>query len=297
MLDEYEAEMKPESKEKLRQQVEKVLRIKNSTNLDYIRNATEELLNFLQKEELFLHEERRVKERTKMVVEAQSMMMQLKKGKDKPSLSIADTIRNWRKEHIADNENPSFLENLLNSFASLVIGKEPDSPEVLELRNRIASVNDQLQQFVVLYFQAPSPEFKKETKEGLKNLWQKRKKLVRQLRALKRGEMEEKFKEGKSAGVSRLTEEIHSFTGWLLAFYLIYYFVSIYAISKDFGIAQIPYFFYIYKSAFLKYFLVTLFLFHSAISLKIFFFRKSQVATLVMSPIFLIVLLLIFFNF
>ncbi len=297
LLDEYEKLMKPETKEKIRQQVEKLLRIKNSTNLDYIRKTAEELLSFLQKEELFLHEEERVKEKTKLLVEAQGMMMQLKKGKSKTNINITEALRDWYKEHIKDREVPSRLDSFLGFFVGLLIGANAETPEMLEIKRKIESINSQLKEFILLYFQSPSPQFKLETKSSIKKLWHERKNLKKQLKAEK-NKIKELRKQSKEKTASEvLMHEIYGFTSWLLTFYLIYYFVSIYAVSKDFGIQEVPYFFYIYKSAFLKYFLATLFLFHSALSIKINFFKRNEVASLVITPVFLLSAFLIYFNF
>jgi len=297
MLDLYEKDMKPETKDKIKKKVEKILRIKNSTNLDYIRKSTEELLTYLQKEEIFLHEEQRIKEKTKMLVEAQGMMMQLKKGKSKSSLSISDSLRQWYQEHITDNDNPSSIDKFAGTIIAALIGIHNETPEILEIKQEISTNNDRLKQFIIMYFQAPSPEFKAETKESIKNLWQTRKKLKKKLKAEMQKIKEQKIQSNEATGMEKLLSEIHSFTGWLLTFYLIYYFASIYAVSKDFGITEIPFFFYIYRSAFLKYFLATLFLFHSALSVKLNFFKRNEAATLIITPVFLVSACLIYFNF
>ncbi len=297
LLNEYETIMKPETKEKIKEKVEKLLRIKNSTNLDYIRKTAEELLSFLQKEELFLHEEERVKEKTKMLVEAQGMMMQLKKGKSKTNINITETLRDWYKEHIKDVEVPSRLDSFLGFFVGILIGAHSETPEMLEIKRKIESINSQLKEFVILYFQSPSPEFKAETKSSIKKLWNERKKLKNELKAEKNKIKELRKQSKEKTATEVLMHEIYGFTGWLLTFYLIYYFTSIYAVSKDFGIQEVPYFFYIYKSAFLKYFLATLFLFHSALSIKIYFFKRNEVASLVITPVFLLSAFLIYFNF
>lgn len=297
MLDLYGQELKPVTKEKIRQKVEKLLRIKNSTNLDYIRKTAEDLLNFLQKEEIFLHEDQRVKEKTKMVVAAQNMMMALKKGKSKTSINLTEALRSWRQENIIENENPSYLNKFLDFFVSLIIGAKRENTEILAIKRKIESANSQLKQFAILYFQAPSSEFKAETKNSLKRVWSERRKLKKQLKEARNRLKEARKKSAELTGSEKLILEIHNFTGWLLAFYLIYYFASIYAVSKDFGITEIPFFFYIYRSAFLKYFLATLFLLHSAISIKINFFKRNETATLIITPVFIVSTLLIYFNF
>lgn len=297
MLDLYEKDMKIETKTDIRKQVEKLLRIKNSTNLEYVRKTAEDLLNFLQKEEIFLHEETRTKEKTQMIVEAKSLMMQLKKGGTKKSRNLSDSLRKWRDEHIIDNEAPSLIEKALNSLITIIIGSPDETPEIKKLRTDLDIVNDQLKKYVILYFQSPSPEFKTETRLGIKRLWQDRKKIKKELKRAKKEFKKTLLKTGKKTGTEKILDELLTFTGWLLTFYLIYYFASIYAVSKDFGETEIPYLFYIYKSSFLKYFMATLFLLHATISIKINFFRTNEVATLVMAPIFLLSTLIIYINF
>ena len=297
MLDLYEKDMKPETKQKLRQYVEKILRIRSSTNLDYVRKSAEELLEFLQKEELFLYEDTKTKERTKMVVEAKSMMMQLRRGKTKKGLSITDELRKWRMDNIVNNPAPSGLNKFLDIFVSFLIGANRETPEIIGIKKDIAVINDQIWQYISLYFQSPSPEFKHETKEGLKRLWAEKKRLKKLLHDTERKVVDTQRASGVITGLEKLTHEIVSFTGWLLTFYLIYYFISIYAVSKDLGTVEIPGMFYIFRSGFLKYFLTTLFLLHGAMSVKINFFRKSEAATLIIAPTFLLSSLLIYLNF
>lgn len=299
LLGEFNDLMKPEVKQKIKELTEKILRIKDSTNLDYIRKSTEELLLYLQKEELFLHEEARMKERTQMLIEAKSLMMQMKSGSNKSSLDFGDALRQWQKEHILEKEHPTKIDLFLNNFVKIIAG-EKESREIVELKKEIAIINQHIKQYVLLYFQAPSPEFKAETKEGLKKLWIKRKELIGKLKnkkiIYKQEYAKHKEMEGK-APESGWTGEILAFTGWLLAFYLIYYFASIYAVSKDFGFTQLPPTVYIYKSIFMKYFLTILFLFHSSLSIKINIFRDNAIASLLMPPAFIIATLFILFNF
>lgn len=297
MLDLYEKNMKPETKENIRRRVDKILRIKTSTNLDYVRKTAEELLSFLQKEEIFLNEEAQIKERTKMVVEAKSMMMQLRRGKAKTSLSFTDQLRRWRQEHIVDNPSPTFADKALNMFASIFIGYTPESAEILAIRQNILVVNDQIWQYLQLYFQSPNPEFKAETKEGLRKLFNERKSLKKKLKETKKMATAVRKKMSEETPLEKFSKEMLSFSGWLLTFYLIYYFISIYAVSKDLGLPEIPPYFYIYRSEFLKYFLSTLFLFHGALSVKINFFKRNEIATLVITPIFLLSSVIIYLNF
>jgi hypothetical protein len=177
MLDSYEKDMKIETKAKIRYYVDKLMRIRTSTNLDYVRKTAEELLLFLQKEELFLNEQAHLKDRTKMLIEAKSMTMQLKKSKTKNSISISDSLRHWRQEHIYDNPNIGGMDWFLNLFVSIVIGPVKESEEILECRHNIVTVNSQIWQYIHLWMEASTPEFKTETGDGLKRLFNEKKKL------------------------------------------------------------------------------------------------------------------------
>ncbi len=297
MLDEYEKQMKPETKEEIRKYVDKILRIKSSTNLDYIRKTCEELLTYLQKEELFLHEEANMKERTQMILQAKSMMMQLHSSKSKSSLSVTETLSRWRKEHILENKHPSAFEKFLNFFVGVVIGFTPENDEIREIQHNIAIIDQQIRQYWVIYFQATTPEYKKEAMTSRKKLAQDKKKLKMQLKEAKKRLREEYKKSGEVTQFEAFSQELLNFTGWLLAFYLIYYFASIYLNTKDLGALPFSGTFPVYKTNFLKYFLTTLFLFHSALSVKINFFRRNDVATLVITPFFLLATAVILLNF
>jgi hypothetical protein len=297
ILDQYGQELNAETKAKIRYYVDKIMRIKTSTNLDYIRKTAEDLLTFLQEEELFLNKQAHIKDRTKLLVEAKSMTMQLKRKKAKKGFNLATRMRQWRQENIFDNDSPTPTDRFLNQLVGIVIGPIRESDEIIELRHQIDIVNDQLWQYFRLYTQAKTIEFKAETKDGLKRLWSERKKFKEKLKELKREFYKKQRLEGKETSMQKLARETYSFSGWLLAFYLVYYFISIYISSKNFGITEVPNYFFIYRSSFLKYFLSIIFLLHGSLGIKIIFLKKSDVAAYIISPIFAFASILILLNF
>ena len=62
MLAQYSEDIKPENK-KIQEYVDKLLRIKSSTNLDYIEHTSEELLKKVQDQEIFLNKEKMFSEK------------------------------------------------------------------------------------------------------------------------------------------------------------------------------------------------------------------------------------------
>ncbi len=297
IFDLYETEIKPEIKEKIHNYVDKILRIKNSTNLDYIRNTCEELLTFLQKEELFLHEDLRRKEHTKMSLEAKSIMMQLRSSKSKSLFDFRELLMKWRQEHILNNEQPSHYERILNFLVGAFVGFTEESPEIQEIRRNISTIHQQLKQYVILYFQAPSPEFKSEAKAGLKRLLVERKKLIREIKTIRRQNQQKAQASATERKWENVGKELYSFSGWLLAFYIVYYFASLYLSNKKIGPGPLPANFDIMRSAFLKYFFAMLFLFHATLAIKINFFRRNEIATFILTPVFLLGSILVLLNF
>ena len=91
--------------------------------------------------------------------------------------------------------------------------------------------------------------------------------------------------------------ELNALTGWLLAFYIIYYFVSLYLKTKDFGLSGIPKGFIVYESRIFKYILVTLFLLHITTAIKINFFKKNLIADIILLPVFIFATIISILNF
>ncbi len=296
MLDLYETELKPEVKEKMRVLVDKILRIKSSTNLDYIRTTCEELLTFLQKEEIFLHEDIRRREHTQMAIEAKSMMMQLHKNKAGGNLSLREKLLNWREIHINNNDRPTFIEKTINILVGLVVGFHEETPEMKDIQQKKKVINQQLKQYIILYFQSPSQEYKLEARESLNKLWKERKKIINQLKSAKKLQKTEQKTKAESTSLENFSEEILTFSGWLLTFYLCFYFVSLNLVNKNLGF-ELPHNLTIYNTSFLKYLLSVLFLFHASLSVKMNFFKRNEVATFVIAPVFVLGSLLVILNF
>ncbi|MEK7127077.1 MAG: hypothetical protein AAB848_03125, partial [Patescibacteria group bacterium] len=88
-----------------------------------------------------------------------------------------------------------------------------------------------------------------------------------------------------------------TFTGWLLLFYITYYFTSLYLNTKNFGIEHIPQGFTVYDSRIFKYVVIIIFLLHCSASVKTNFFRKSVLADIILVPVFLLGTIITLLNF
>ena len=297
MLSLYQEELDPTRKAKIKYFVEKILRIKNSTNLEYIRQSCEELLTYLQKEEIFLNQEQRRKEKTQLSIEAKSMMMELNKINNPAGKDIFDSMREWRKEHITNNPEPTFTDRLLDIIFTPLIGVLPEDEEIIKLRNKIKNTNSQLKEFLIIYFQAPDSNFKAETKTTLLRLWTIRKQQKRDLKTLIHQKIEEKLANIENTSWEILEKEIFSVAGWVLAFYISYYFVTIYLNSKQISFIPETRLNLLFQTSIVKYFFTTIFFFVCFLGIKIEFFKRKPLINPVLLVAFLLSSSLIILNF
>jgi hypothetical protein len=296
MLDTYKDELDPPRRTKIKYFVEKLLRIKSSTNLDYIKQTCEEMLTYLQKEEIFLHQEQRLKEKTKLSIEAKSMMMQLERI-DKGGKDMFSSMREWRQQHITNTPDPSFIDKVTDFFIGFLIGSVPEDDEMIAAREKIRNTNTQLREYVTIYFQTPEPEFKKEVRGTLLNLWHQRQQDKKVLAGLIRKKQLEKQGNVEYTAAEILEKEIFGVTGWVLTFYMIYYFATIYLNSKQISFIPETRLNLLFKTSIVKYFFTTLFFFYCFLGIKIEFFRRKPLATPVTLAAFLICSSLIILNF
>ncbi len=297
MLDTYKDDLDPTRKTKIRYYVEKLLRIKSSTNLDYIIQTCQDMLTYLQKEEIFLHQEQRLKEKTKLSIEAKSMMMELNRINKPAGKNIFQALRDWRQARITNNPDPNILDRIIDILITPLIGSIPEDDEILSVKAKIKNLNVQLKEYLTIYFQAPDPEFKKEIKSTLLSLWGQRKQAKKELSDLIRKKQNEKLANIEFTTAETLEREIFGVAGWVLAFYIIYYFGTIYLNSKQIDFIPDTKLSLIFQTSIIKYFFTCLFLFVCILGIKIEFFRRKALITPVLTLVFLFCSTLIILNY
>lgn len=273
-------EIKPEMKKAIRDDVDRLLRIKSSNNLTSIKQTCKELLQRIQDRETFLHQETRVKEKTQLQLETETMMRNL--GKRRKTVEI-DT------ESKEENRFTLFLEKLFPK----------DLPEVIERKERIKAINEQLKTYVKLWMGADK-NYRQEIKIGIKTLWEERKRLTH--------EISEKNKEMRAATqakntamptkIEHLYKEFYTFSIWLLFGYLTYYFVMTILITKALPI-ELPSFLTlnIYKTKGFFPLLISIFIIHTGLSLQQLFYPKAILAKILTVPVTLFCAFFILINF
>lgn len=300
LIHKFDQDLSPDKKVEINKKIDKLLRIKNSTNVDYILESANELLLFLEDQEKYLKETVHQEKRFEFQVQTQKMLQTLNQQAHQKSLSedITEKIENWQKIHLDNPEKASTGAKIINSFLVKIQKLFITPPEVVAMKMQISTYNKQLWEFAKLYFKEPTPEYKTKVKNTLKSIWQARKRAVENLEILKKQiKGTETVEKSDEKVIFSFIEEINAFTGWLLGFYVIYYFVSLYLNTKDFGLSSIPTSFHVYDTHLFKYILVITFLLHATSALKVNFFRNSSTANIVLPPLFIFGSIITLLNF
>jgi len=178
LLQKFDQELDPNQKAEINKKINKLLRIKNSTNLEYILATAEELLEFIQKQEQNISSADYAEKRFQLKVETKQLMSELKQQQRGKSLSedIIDKIQSWQRKNVSQATEASGITGFINRIL-LRIKTMFDTPaEVLVLKNQISSYNQQIWEFIQLYFKEPTPEYKQKVKQSIKTIWAARKK-------------------------------------------------------------------------------------------------------------------------
>lgn len=288
----------PNQKAEINKKMDKLLRIKYSKNHDYILETAKDLLNFLEEQGKSLQEKGLQNQRLQLRMKTKSLLSELNKDSNEKSFSesIVAKIDNWQNTHQRKN---SAITRGVNGIFNKIKDLFTTEPEVKIVKEQIKTYNKQIWELIQLYFKEPTPTYKKKVKTAMSTVWKARKAAKIKLKEVKKHLKEQKaLNNPKDENLlSDIITEINSFTGWLLALYIPYYFIALYITSKDFGISEIPEAFYIYESHIFKYVLVTLFLLHATTALKVNFFKKNLVADICLPIIFFFSTVVALLNF
>lgn len=299
MLSNYSQYFDPSQINEINKKINKILRIKNSTNLDYILATAEDLLKFMQSLEASLHRKGFEEKSIQFRIKTQELLRELYSSKRKKTLKedILEKIRNWENSSSQKPTGPGKTQTfLLRTFEK--IRKSMETPmEIKAIKEQIKVYNNQLWEFLKLYFKEPTPSYKNKVKQSIKTIWLARKKAKENLKTVKTQLKQKQDDNTSFLEQNNITSELSSLTGWLLAFYLGYYIVALYLSTKNFGLQEIPPQLQVLSSSIFKYLLVIVFLLHSSLSLKINYFAKSHIASILITITFFLSSAIVIFNF
>lgn len=271
-------EIKPEMKKAIRDDVDRLLRIKSSNNLTSIRQTCKELLQRIQDRETFLHQATRVKEKMQLQLDTESMM------------------KNLGKKGATEKTPAPTVETRWSRLRAKLFPEDP--PEVSERKDRIRAINEQMKTYAKLWMGADK-NYRQEIKTGLKTLWEERKRIKAEIaQFLKQKKQTTKTEKTAVTKIDKFFRELYILTAWLLYGYLTYYFVITLTTTKKIPLA-LPGFLTIniYKTHFFFPIIITLFILHIGMSLQHVFYPKATIGKILTLPVTLFCALFVLINF
>ncbi len=271
LLTRFNEDLKPESRKLIQGYIDKLLRIKSSTNLDYIEHTSEEMLKKVQDQELFLTKEKMGLQRDKLRLEAQKMMATLHSKPAEMGITnnMEELHNKWGK-----SENP-----LLKGLGQFLERFLPTAEEK-SLKQKIKTIQNQIWTYRKIVWTAPAST-KEEARQSLNSLVEEKRRLQQELKIQVR-KRNANSHEQEEAPEPLITEEISGFLGYLLAFYLATYFISFYIMSKEIpGGNPLPGDFNLLESETLRNLLLSIFTWHLILSLRLEHLRYQKGANLI----------------
>lgn len=299
-ISKFANDLNPQDKQRIKDYVNKILRLKNTTNLDYLKTTCKDLLKYLQRAEIFTSKKGRIDEKLGLYTQTQEMINTIQRGKDFGLYEdLQDQLERWQSEHIKGKEKISFGDKVTNFFYSLVLKVISEDKEIRVLKKKISNLNRDIKQYFNVILKSKDADYKKAASKSLKQLRIKKKKLKKKLSILRRNETNKLKAEGELNTFEKVVSIVNGLSGWLLFYYLVYYFVAEVVINKDllYATSDIPTLFFLFNTGMVKYILPLVFLLHATTSMKLHFFKKNGAANLVLFPVFALVSFLIVFNF
>lgn len=265
-LKESSGELKPEEKDAIQSYINQLIRIKDSTNLEHIRTTCEKMLEHIQKQELFIHEEQKIRESAKLKVETKELLDQLKGTaglhQEIDLVSLANRYKN---------------NALIRPLANFILKTfEIKDPEIKKKTQELAAARKHIWTYLRMLFLGQTKILRMEAYESIKTLLGEIKRLKLEIKALKMKAREKNAAETDTE--NGLFENIASLIGWMLAFYLISYVFSYPFTIKNLPSLRLPRSFYFYSSYLTKGLTLFLFLAYCAITAKNFWLKNRPPA-------------------
>ncbi len=303
LLQKYDKEFENDTKSEINKKIDKLLRIKNSNNTEYIQITAKELLTFIESQTKILEEKGYHDKKIELKMETGSLLDELKKTQSPKTLSedITSKIENWQKKYKqkAAISNNIFTKTI-TSFFDFIQEKLKTPKEIQEIKGEISAYKKQRFDLIKLIFKEPAKEYRNKIISNIKSVNEKIKESKEKIKAIKENRPETK-KATLPETTNRLKDDIISeltaLSGFILAVYLTYYFLAyMIGTEKIFGLENTKGF-QINQNGIFKFMLVAFFLIHSAFSLKKNYFEKNKIATIILSFITPILIIITLFNF
>jgi len=293
-IEKYKGEVNPQDLQQIKSFINKILRLKNTTNLNYLKKTCKSLLKFLQDAEIFLHKKKRLKDKAKLFTDAQDMIQHLDKGKDFGIYEdLEDQIKRWQHENITGKKKIPIPKLIKNFYYTFVLSIIEEKPEIKQIKKKLYNINNELKQYYTLIIKTKDKSYKEAAKNSINKLKEQRKKLKVELKQIR-----SKLKDTEEIGLFEKTiYGITKISGYVLVLCMFYYFISLYISTKELFFQTSPLSLEVEKLSSFKHLFGASFLIYILFAIKLNFFKKNSIASIVIIPILIVSLSIMVFNF
>jgi len=291
--------LKQEEKNDIEKQRDKLLRLKTSSNIQYLEQLCEELLNRIQSQEIYISQKVQNERVEKFNIEIKEALSDIRRNKSSLDIrnKIIQSIAYWRTNNIDNTKNPSLINKIINRLLLTIEEWLEEDPRITEAKNKLRTVKQKIKDYKKIYKQELSEEIRKEIKESIKKFQYEKEYIEDEIKNLKISIKREIEAAGEESMMNKIISELATLTGYLLAIYILFYLVSEYMFTKNLGIKPENYIFSIQRSIQFHYIVAILFISNVILSGKCLFFKKSRAGAFLTFPLILLLSLLIILNF
>lgn len=278
----YNADLINEERETIQSYLNQLIRIKDSTNLEHIRATCEKMLEHIQRQELFIHEEEKSKESARFKIDTRSMLDDLKRTGLQKDIDIEKTAVAWLSSPILK----PLADFIINTFTE-------QNPEIKKLKMEIKTVNSNIWAYAKMIIPAKTKVIRGEAIESIKTLLKERSRIKMKIKSIK---IEERKILSSSLEQSHSGDHLQSVIGWLLSLYLITYLITYPFSIKTFSTFLLPKSFYFYQPRLTTIVTIFLFLSYGALGIRNYWLRRHPMAPYIIYPFTIFAFLLIIIN-
>lgn len=291
--------VKPEETASIEKKRDRLLRMKASANIPYLEHLCEELLNYIQNQEIYAAQKSKDERVQKFNLEIKRMLSDMQRTKIKKSarMRILESISRWRENNIENTQQPAFIKNAINKILSVIEQWLEEDPRITDAKMRAKLTDEKIKDYKKIYKKEISEEYRREMLESIKRLQYEKEQIFEEIKNLKRSIKEEMEGPEKSSILNKIIKEFSALTGFLLAFYLAFYLISEYLFVKDFGIDPSVSIYSVAKSEQFHYLIAILFIINAVLGIKNLFLKKNLAGAILALPLIFILSILVILNF
>jgi Fe2+ transport system protein B len=165
-------------------------------------------------------------------LEVKKTLAELEENRLESSLrqSILEKISQWKKQNMTDDViSGGIFKKITWSIYSFIQDILTEPPEISTRKEKINLLEKQLFSYYKLFIKEKSPEMRDEMKENIKNLRKEKGALKEEVSEIQKKYKEDEYIKNEESVSQRTVHELISLLGWILFFYLMYFFASLYA--------------------------------------------------------------------